>query len=106
MSLDVTARAPKSCDIGYNGRSRLCNHSWLCLLIFLISAPMGVASGQLTRPVETLEGVGIDEKLDEPLPLEGSSVRGNQRPEDLVGDYEPRDVESVCAGLIRTFPQF
>ena len=43
--------------------------------------------------------------LDEPTPLDGRSVTGNESPEDLVGDYPQRDVDSLCAGLIRAFPQ-
>ncbi len=43
--------------------------------------------------------------LDEPTPLDGRSVSGNERPEDLVGEYRERDVEGLCSGLIRAFPQ-
>jgi len=42
--------------------------------------------------------------LDEPIPIEGASVRGSERPEDLIGEYLHRDVESVCTGLVRSFP--
>lgn len=43
--------------------------------------------------------------LDEPVPIDASKLCGNEAPEDLVGDYRPRDVETLCAGLIRAFPQ-
>ncbi|WP_300320713.1 polysaccharide pyruvyl transferase family protein [Accumulibacter sp.] len=44
--------------------------------------------------------------LAEPPALEGASIRGNEGPEDLVGDYRKRDVDGLCAGLLRAFPPF
>lgn len=43
--------------------------------------------------------------LDEPVPLQWQAALGNQPAEDLVGDYQWRDVDSVCAELLRSFPQ-
>ncbi len=43
--------------------------------------------------------------LDEPEPLAGHAVGGNEDPADLIADYQNRDVDRLCADLIRSFPQ-
>lgn len=43
--------------------------------------------------------------LDEPQPLAGRAITGNERVEDLIGNYQKRDVDKLCADLVRSFPQ-
>lgn len=43
--------------------------------------------------------------LDEPMPINGNALKGDESPDKLVGEYLPRDVDRVCADLLQAFPQ-